>query len=571
MPPSQDGLEAAIEEIGGRKKWIWIIFCVISMPGVFNIWHLTAYVFLGQALPHWCAVPELQATNWTSEQIRTISSPGGISGDSCEIVNWNYTILAALSYEEALNYISNVNYPGQYECDSWSYEGNGIVSEWDLVCSRTPLKSTVQMTVSLGKFLGALVFGFVADKWGRKRSFAISCILYIIAGPVAAFAPHYLVFCFARLALGMAGSGTFNCGFTLLTEFITKKHRTLLGILYNMPYPLGMMLLPLIALYIENWRMLQLALSVPTVILIFHIWFLPESPRWLISQDRREEAWKIVKRFSKKSEMMRLLTLGAQSNPVEKSDAPEKSPVPAAANTNTTNSTTDKSTEHVLWYKRTITALKKLFAIFANSELRKRLLICYFAWCVTAMTYYSLALNADNFTADRYLYVAVAGGVEAVSYILPIPMMRWTGRRTTSVLLYIISGAALLSILAIPEDMTDTIMSVAMIGRLCIGAVYSVIILQTSELFPTVNRNTAVGTSSTMSHLGSLSAPYIVDLLGAQAWYIPSTICGAAVLIAGLLVLMLPETKDKEICDTVEEIMERSSRDKVSLRNCWPF
>jgi hypothetical protein len=53
----------------------------------------------------------------------------GISGDSCEIVNWNYTILADLSYEEALNYTNNANYPGKYECDSWSYEGNGIVSE----------------------------------------------------------------------------------------------------------------------------------------------------------------------------------------------------------------------------------------------------------------------------------------------------------------------------------------------------------------------------------------------------------------------------------------------------------
>jgi MFS family permease len=70
------------------------------------------------------------------------------------------------------------------------------------------------------------------------------------------------------------------------------------------------------------------------------------------------------------------------------------------------------------------------------------------------------------------------------------------------------------------SDMTDTIMSVAMVGRLCIGAVYSVIILHTSELFPTVNRNTAVGTSSTMSHLGSLSAPYIVDLLVSHAIYI---------------------------------------------------
>jgi hypothetical protein len=59
-----------------------------------------------------------------------------------------------------------------------------------------------------------------------------------------------------------------------VTEFIIKKYRTLLGILYNMSYPLGMMLLPLIALYIEEWRMLQLALSVPTVILIVHIWYV---------------------------------------------------------------------------------------------------------------------------------------------------------------------------------------------------------------------------------------------------------------------------------------------------------
>jgi len=63
------------------------------------------------------------------------------------------------------------------------------------------------------------------------------------------------------------------------------------------------------------------------------------------------------------------------------------------------------------------------------------------------------------------------------------------------------------------SDMTVAIMSVAMVGRLCIGAVYSVIILHTAELFPTANRNAAVGTSSTMSHVGSLLAPYIVDLL----------------------------------------------------------
>jgi hypothetical protein len=41
-------------------------------------------------------------------------------------------------------------------------------SQWDLVCSRIPLRSTVQMAVALGKFLGALIFGFVADKYSIK-------------------------------------------------------------------------------------------------------------------------------------------------------------------------------------------------------------------------------------------------------------------------------------------------------------------------------------------------------------------------------------------------------------------
>jgi MFS family permease len=62
---------------------------------------------------------------------------------------------------------------------------------------------------------GMLQLDHLLCRWGRKRSITISCIMYIIAGPVAAFAPHYLVFCFARLALGMSGSGTYNCGFTL--------------------------------------------------------------------------------------------------------------------------------------------------------------------------------------------------------------------------------------------------------------------------------------------------------------------------------------------------------------------
>lgn len=98
------------------------------------------------------------------------------------------------------------------------------------------------------------------------------------------------------------------------------------------------------------------------------------------------------------------------------------------------------------------------------------------------------ALNVDNFSANRYLYVFLTGVSEIPAYILPLPLLAVMGRRPVSALLFLISGIALLSILLIPQSSTTSIMIVALIGRLAVAAVFSVIILHTSELFPTVSR-----------------------------------------------------------------------------------
>lgn len=58
-----------------------------------------------------------------------------------------------------------------------------------------------------------------------------------------------------------------------------------------------------------------------------------------------------------------------------------------------------------------------------------------------------------------------------------------------------------------------------MFGRFCISAVFIVCILHTAELFPTEIRNSSIGTSSTMAHIGSISAPYVVDFLVKNIFY----------------------------------------------------
>ncbi|XP_067000282.2 organic cation transporter protein isoform X2 [Anabrus simplex] len=555
-PPVDDGLEKALDEIGCLSRWMWAVFFMASIPGIFNIWALTSYVFIGAELEHWCYVPELKATNWTDEQIRIIIT-GSKTGKSCSAPAYNYSQLAEMSFDDALQEVTDNPTSVSWQCVKFDYkdEGTSIVSEWNLVCDRLFLRSTVQMVVSFGKFVGALLFGIVADKWGRKMSFVISCGIYIIIGPVTAVISNYWLFLLCRFALGMAGSGCFNCGFTLVMEILNVRYRSTIGILYNMSYPVGMLLLPLIAYFIRQWRTLMLSLTVPAVLLLISCWFLPESPRWLMSHGRRKDAWSVVQRANKM--LGRRHTMPPATGDTNTST---KDPVPMS-------STAEEIPEPVM--KKFIASMRVMGSLLTKCELLKRLLICYYLWFVTSMTYYALSLSSDNFTANRYIYIAGAGAAEAVSYVLPIPILRFLGRRPTSFILYLMTGIALLSVLAVPYEYPMAIMTVALLGRLCIGAVYSVIILYTSELFPTVNRNTAIGSSSMISHAGSMSSPYLVDLLGAVQWFIPSTICAGCSLAGGLLVLLLPETRGKELCNTIEETEARAKKgDKVTMKNC---
>lgn len=99
---------------------------------------------------------------------------------------------------------------------------------------------------------------------------------------------------------------------------------------------------------------------------------------------------------------------------------------------------------------------------------------------------------------------------------------------------------------------TVWIVALAMFGRFGISAVYAIVTLQTAELFPTEIRGTALGACSTLAHVGSMTAPFIVDFLGKWAWFVPTTICGVTVAVAGVLALTLPETRQRKLEDHVE-------------------
>lgn len=167
-------------------------------------------------------------------------------------------------------------------------------------------------------------------------------------------------------------------------------------------------------------------------------------------------------------------------------------------------------------------------------------------------------MNADNLAANRVVYVATTGLVDTAGYLTTIVFCRYLGRKMSCWILFLLAGLSLLIVFIIERDQVSWLVFFAMVGRFGISAVYAVMTLHTSEMFPTEIRSSALGTSSTMAHVGSISAPYIVDLLGAITWYIPTTISGLAILAACLLTSFLPETKNKHMTDHVDDEIETS-------------
>jgi MFS family permease len=102
-----------------------------------------------------------------------------------------------------------------------------------------------------------------------------------------------------RFFTAAATGGTMVTSFVLVMEIIGIKWRELISVLYQIPFNLGHLTLPLFAYFIRDWDRLQFALSIPSIILISYYWLLPESPRWLFAVGRVDESVKVLEKAAK--------------------------------------------------------------------------------------------------------------------------------------------------------------------------------------------------------------------------------------------------------------------------------
>ena len=156
----------------------------------------------------------------------------------------------------------------------------------------------------VGEVVGALVFGRLSDRLGRKNLFVWTLGLYLLANGVAAASMNLWWMDVCRFIAGMGIGGEYAAINSAVDELIPSKHRGRADILVNGTYWGGAALAAFAGIWLLNpdfvgidlgWRLSLLIGPLLGVVVWFVRRTLPESPRWLITHGRTEEAERNVK------------------------------------------------------------------------------------------------------------------------------------------------------------------------------------------------------------------------------------------------------------------------------------
>ena len=154
-----------------------------------------------------------------------------------------------------------------------------------------------------GTVIGAIFGGIPTNKWGRKKTLLAIGILYTLSAIGSALSNDPYVFAFFRFMGGLGVGASTIAAPAYISEIAPAKDRGRLVSLYQFNIVLGI-LVAFFSNYLlsgigdNDWRWMLGVQAIPAIIYTLFVITIPESPRWLISQSRMEEAKKVMKIIS---------------------------------------------------------------------------------------------------------------------------------------------------------------------------------------------------------------------------------------------------------------------------------
>jgi len=162
-----------------------------------------------------------------------------------------------------------------------------------------------------GAVVGALFFGWLTDRLGRKKLFTITVLIYLVATIASGFSWNFWSFAVFRFITGMGIGGEYAAVNATIQELIPARRRGFTDLVINGSFWLGAALGALGAVVVLDpavidpeigWRLAFVTGGVIGIGVLFLRRFIPESPRWLMTHGRPEEASQVVSQIEQRVE-----------------------------------------------------------------------------------------------------------------------------------------------------------------------------------------------------------------------------------------------------------------------------
>ncbi|XP_067936074.1 organic cation transporter protein-like [Watersipora subatra] len=527
MSASEDGegnINDILREIGVPGRYQLYVFFWTFVTGVVSAWQTVAIPFTQADMPFRCKEGNISETLFESE--------------------FNNTC-----------FYSNLS----LECQQFEYDtsifSKTVVSQFDLVCSRVSYTTISNIAYMVVAIPFGVVSGWLSDRFGRRSLSAGSMVSIGLIGLVMAFSVNIEMYIALRCLMSIPTIAVYDSTNSFLSEITSPVKRPHLLIGSVISWSVSICLASPLAYWLTNWFHLQIAISLPSVVIGVILWWAyDESPHWLFGKKRYKEAQLVLDKIARWNKLTDVnITLSIDNSSITDQKAKQS----GEKSLETKEGKKEKTNACV-----TICRHPKFIVIF---------LICSFGWFACNLGYYGLLFGIGDLVGDIYVNNLVAGGVEFVSYTMCFLILRG-GRKKVYVPLLLIGGSSLVSS-AIAQlyapGVVWLIVTLTMSGRLCISAAWQILYVWCLELFPTHYRLTMLQASLTFGHIGSAIGTLMADL---SKLVMSSTIdidiavpivYGSLMLIAGLAAIYAPETKNKPLPVTIEEAVRVLKRNPV--------
>jgi putative MFS transporter len=373
----------------------------------------------------------------------------------------------------------------------------------------------------LGQLLGALVFGWVAERHGRITAMVWSIALFSVMSLVCALAWDYNSLLAFRTMQGIGLGGEVPVAAVFISELAKAQGRGRFVLLYELVFPVGLVAASIVGLWVVphlGWPYMFAIGALPGLLALVLRRLLPESPRWLAVRGRLAQA----------ETAMALI----ESETRKATGEPLPAPKPVVSTLEKPASLTDLFGPFYL--RRTMVVWVIWFcAYFVNYGLS--------IWLPTVYrTVFKLPLDQSL----RYGLITQAVGL--IGTLICALAIDHVGRRPWFALSFVGAAAALALLASTPTPTAQQVLTYMTIAYFFVSSINIGVYLYTPELYPTRVRALGVGTATAWLRLASIIGPTVVGMMigsGLTAVFVTfAAVAGIAAVITGLFAV---ETKGR--------------------------